>query len=167
MPVRQALDTIVDEETNLFIYHEIGEILQKTLDSETLRAVIGHFPGSVMEFVGRGVKDILADTHPQGLLAYVIREKRRSSLGFYLTFLDGLREKLFPEIKNGWQLFLADGNWEHIEKARRQCRERNRQIAGEIQTISAMIGSEPDDVVIQYFGNRILSPLGLESPKTA
>ncbi len=160
-----SLDTIVEQEMNLFIYHEVGEILQTTFASEALQAIIGHFPGSVMEFVGRAVKDILADTHPQGLLAYAIREQRESSLGFYVTFLDGLREKLFPEILKAWRLFVADRDWNHIEQARAACRERNQQVAERIQEISRMIGNEPDELLVNRFNNRILAPLGLERPK--
>ncbi len=162
-----ALDNIVDEEMNLFIYHEIGEILQTTLTSDSLRGIIGHFPGTVLEFVSRAVKDILADTHPRGLLAYVVREQRQSSLGFYLSMLDGLRERLFPEIIAAWQLFLADGNWAHIEQARATCWERHQQVAEQIQAISLAIGSDPDELLIRRFNNQILAPLGLEKPKDA
>ena len=109
--LKAALESIVEEEMNLFIYHEIGEIRQTTLTSEALRAIIGHFPGSAIEFVSRSVKDILADTHPSGLLAYVIREQRDSSLGFYLSMLDGLRERLFPEIIAAWQQ-LVPHRWQ-------------------------------------------------------
>jgi hypothetical protein len=164
---KASLDTIVEQEMNLFIYHEVGETLQTTFDSESLRAIIGHFPGTVIEFVGRAVKDILADTHPLGLLSYVIREERESSLGFYLTFLDGLRQKLFPEIQNAWQLFVTDRNWNYIEQARNSCWERNQQVAQHIKDISRMIGSSPDDLIVSHFNNLILVPLGLEMPKEA
>ncbi len=165
--MKAALDNIVDQEMNLFIYHEIGEILQTTLDSEALRTIIGHFPGTVLEFVGRAVKDILADTHPKGLLAYIVREQRQSSLGFYLSLLDGLRERLFPEIAAAWQLFASDRNWTHIEQARATCWERNRQVAEQIRAITETIGKDPDDLIMQRFNSRILSPLGLEKPKEA
>ncbi len=158
-----ALDTIVDGEMNLFIYHEIGEMLQRSFPSGLLQAIIGHFPGTVIEFVGRAVKDILADTHPQGLLAYVIREQRESSLGFYLTFLDGLREKLFPEIAKAWQLFLADGDWTHIDQARSSCWQNNGRVARQIQEISSMIGNDPDEQILCRFNDRILAPLGLDT----
>ena len=105
---KHSLDAIVEQEMDLFIYHEVGEILQQDLASESLCRIIDRFPGSVLEFVGRAVKDILADSHPQGLLAYVIRERRPSSLGWYLTFFDALREKLFPEMPAAWQQFFAD-----------------------------------------------------------
>ena len=165
--LKAALENIVEEEMNLFIYHEIGEIRQTTLTSDSLRGIIGHFPGTVLEFVSRAVKDILADTHPSGLLAYAIRERRDSSLGFYLSMLDGLRERLFPEIIAAWQLFLADNNWEHIEQARVTCWERNQQVAEQIQAISLAIGSDPDELLMRRFNNQILAPLGLEKPKDA
>ena len=118
-----------------------------------------------MEFVGRAVKDTLADTHPQGLLSYAIREQRESSLGFYLTFLDGLRQKLFPEIPGAWKLFVADGDWSHIEQARVACRKRNQQAAEQIQEISRRIGHDPDELLLGCFNSRILAPLGLERPE--
>jgi hypothetical protein len=164
---KSSLDTIVEQEMSLFSYHEVGEILQTTFNSESLRAIIGHFPGTVIEFVGRAVKDILADTHPRGLLSYVIREKRDSSLGFYLTFLDSLKEKLFPEIRHAWQLFLTDRDWNHIEQARNSCWERNQQVAQRIKTISLMIGDDSDEHILSRFNSRILVPLGLEKPKEA
>jgi hypothetical protein len=162
-----SLDNIVDQEMNLFIYHEVGEALQTIFDSESLRTIIGNFPGTVIEFVSRAIKDILADIHPHGLLSYVIKEKRESSLGFYLTFLDGLRQKLFPEIHDAWQLFIADKDWNHIEQARNTCWERNQQVAQHIKDISRMIGSNPDDLIISHFNKRVLVPLGLETPKEA
>ncbi len=160
-----ALDTIVEQEMNLFIYHEIGEILQTTFDSEALRTIISHFPGTVLEFVGRAVKDILADTHPKGLLAYIVREKRDSTLGFYLSLLDGLRERLFPEIAAAWGLFASNRSWAHIEQARATCWERNQQVAEQINAISKTIGKGSDEVIMQRFNSQILSPLGLEKPK--
>jgi len=160
--LRDRLDTMVKYEMNLFIYHEVGEILQSTLSSETLRVIIDHFPGSVLEFVSRAVKDILADTHTQGLLSFVIRERRLSSLGFYLTFMDGLREKLFPEMQKAWQLFLDDWDWHHIEQARSACWQRNQRMAEQIAEVAGMIGVEDDEVCISQFKREVLVPLGIE-----
>ena len=164
---KQSLDTIVEQEMNLFIYHEVGEILQADLSSESLRRIVDHFPGSVLEFVGRAVKDIQADAHPSGLLAYILREKRHSTLGLYLSFFDGLREKLFPELLAAWRLFVADGDWRHIEHARSACWLRNQGLARRIQDAAGMIGTEPDDKVLEFFNNQVLEPLGLDKAKTA
>ena len=162
--LKAALDTMVEQEMNLFIYHEIGEILQATFDSESLRTIVDHFPGTAIEFACRAVKDILADTHPQGLLAYIVREQRDSSLGLYLSLLDGLRQRLFPEISVGWERFLADGNWRHIEQARSSCWERNRQMAEQIKAISQAVGNDTDQQLIDRFNTLVLSPLGFEIP---
>jgi hypothetical protein len=162
-----SLDAIVDQEMDLFLYHEVGEMLQGERISEALRRLVARFPGSVLEFVGRAVKDILADTHPAGPLAYIVREQRPTSLGLYLTFFDSLREKLFPEIRPAGLRFAADGDWLHIEQARRTCWLRNNALAQEIEHCAGMIDREPDNAIVEYFNTRILAPLGLDPAKTA
>jgi hypothetical protein len=159
------LDSIVDQEMDLFIHHELGETRQDTLSTETLQKIIGHFPGTVVEFVSRAVKDIHADTHPDGLLAFLIEGQRESSLGFYLTFLDALRSKLFPEITSAWRLFVVDHDWRHIALARHSCWLRNRAIAGQITAIAETIGDESDQRIVARFAEQILRPLGLDTPQ--
>jgi hypothetical protein len=161
---KELLDTIVDEQMDLFIYHEVGEILQTDFDSLALKTIIGHFPGSAIEYVCRALKDVLADTHPRGLLAHIIRERRDTTLGFYVGFLDGLREKLFPEMSEGWQEYLDSGDWLSIERARQRCRDNNRERADRIKTIAGTIGKATDEQVISAFNTRILTPLGLDIP---
>ena len=161
--LQERLDYIVDEELNLFMYHEVGETLETTFSSDIFQNLIGRFPSSIVELVCRAVKDILADTHPSGLLAYTIREKKDSSLGLYLGFLDGMREKLFPEIKTHWHYFLDSDDWDHIEQARSTGRSRFLAIARDLGEIAQMIDSVPDDQIMVKFQDRILQPLGLES----
>jgi hypothetical protein len=89
---KNSLDNIVDAEMDLFIYHEVGEALQTTLDSSTLQTIVSQFPGSLYELVCRSIKDILADTHPEGLLAHLIREQRETSLcGLALTGIEPMK----------------------------------------------------------------------------
>lgn len=162
--LKSRLGEIVDEEINLFIYHEIGEILQNRFDSKTLQKFINAFPGSVIEFVCRGIKDVLADTHPKGLLAYIIREKRESSLALYLAMLDGLRAKLFPEIASGWKLFLSKKEWHNIEMARSDCWDKYSQIAETIRTVGSKIGKQSDDYIAELFSQKVLLPIGFDYP---
>lgn len=159
---KARLDAIVEKEMNLFIYHEVGEIHQKTLDTTTFRNLVGRFPGSVIEFICRALKDTLADTHPKGPLAYILRKKSESTLSFYIGFVDGLRKKLFPEIMTAWQHFLQTRDWSVIEEARVACRNRNLQLAEKVRRISQMIDSYPDKHVQSRFNNDIILPLGLE-----
>ncbi|MFV0437297.1 MAG: Sfum_1244 family protein [Desulfopila sp.] len=162
--LRQSLDTIVRQERDLFIYHEVGEMLEGALPTEILQEIIGRFPGSVLEFVSRAVKDLLADTHPQGLLAFTVREKRHTTLSFYLAFLDGLRAKLFGEIHTGYRAYLADRDWRHIEGARSDCRRRLQEIAIRIGEIAGRIDEASDEEIQQAFASEVVVPLGLELP---
>jgi len=163
---KDNLDNIVNAELDLFIYHEVGEVLQKTFDSSALQKIIGRFPGSVYELVSRSIKDILADTHPGGLLSHLISEKRETSLSFYVGFLDGLRKQLFPEIVAVQQKFQDDHDWQAIENARISCRENTLRYAERLKTISENIGHASDDQVRELFNRQILQPLGLAIPQS-
>jgi hypothetical protein len=160
--LRRRLEEIVNLELDLFIHHEIGELLEATLDSERVRAVISRFPGSVIEFVCRAVKDVLADTHPYGALSHICRERTSSSLGLYVSFLDGLRMELFPEMSEAWKQFYLHTDWPAVETARDRCRQRLAGIGAEICRISDDIDHLSDQQVIERFNERILVPLGLE-----
>lgn len=160
--LQQALDAMVEQETDLFIYHELGEQLETTLSSAELRALVARFPGSALEFVGRALKDLLADTHPRGLLAHLIRERRQSSLAFYLAFADGLRQTLFPELAVAWQSLRSDGDWRHIEEARLTARRRFAEFAGHCRELAGCIDRQSDQQILDAFAARVLIPLGLD-----
>ena len=163
--LQERIDAIVDTELDLFIYHEIGELLQKTLDSATLQKIILTFPASVIELVCRSIKDILADTHPQGLLRHLIDEKRETSLSFYIGFLDGMRKILFPEIFIAFNTFLTDKNWLVIEQARESCRKRNLELARRVKALAEKIGIKPDEEIQKAFHAEIVQPLGIDTPQ--
>lgn len=162
---RAKLDTIVEEEIPIFIYHEVGETKQQTFDSETLRKIVAVFPDSVIEYVARAVKDVLADTHPEGMLQFIIREKRAGSLGFYVGFLAGLRRLLSPQILDSFAGVTEDGDWGGVEKARLACRDSNRQLADTIRSIADRLYSEDREEVKMRFYREVLTPLGLDIPK--
>ncbi len=158
------LERIVTRELDLFIYHEVGEILDNSLNRTTLHYLFERFGGSVIEFVCRAVKDILADTHPRGLLAHIIREEKESTLSLYVSFLDGLRTELFPEMTPAWNRFLEDRDWQALQRTRSECRSRNLQLAEKIAQIAARAEDYPDDIVMQQLCDQILTPLGLDLP---
>ena len=134
--LRHQFEALVEQETALFIHHEIGELLQTTLDSATLQKVISRFPASLIELVCRAIKDVLADTHPQGVLAHVIEAERETSLSFYIGFLDGLRAQLFPEIFQAFHDFRTTSDWQLIERARAVGRGRNMELAVKIRNLA-------------------------------
>ncbi len=162
---RRRLDVLVESEIPIFIHHEVGEILQQTFDSNTLRKIISTFPDSAIEYVSRAVKDVLADTHPRGMISYIIREKRDASLGFYAGFLAGLRRVLSPEITQVFDPFLESGDWSMVEKARVACRDNNSRMAEKIIQLAGLIGREDSEQIKLRFYEDILVPLGLEPPE--
>ena len=162
---RDKLDAIVDNEIPIFIYHEVGEKMQQSLDSDTLRRIISAFPDSAIEYVSRAVKDVLSDTHPLGMISYIIREQRESSLGIYVGLLAGLRRELFPQITSRFDDFLKNHDWKIIEEARQICREKNLQLAEKISHITRRLDREPSEKVQFRFNEEILIPLGLDAPE--
>lgn len=162
---RDSLDYMVDREIPIFIYHEVGEKMQTTLDSFTLKKIVASFPESAVEFVSRTIKDILADTHPLGMINFIIREKRSASLGLYVGFLDGLRKLLFPEISDAFQRFVHNEDWQLIEQARKQCRARNLRFAEKICEIVQTIDQIPLESSRERFNREVMVPLGLDIPE--
>jgi hypothetical protein len=157
-------DTIIDQEVEIFIYHEVGESQKNSLNSKVLKKIIAAFPGSALELVARAVKDILADTHPKGLLGHILAREKKSSLGFYVSFLDGMRKHLFPEISEASQQFWKSGDWSLIEKARKESRTRNEEIAGRLQQLSQRLDKDSPEKNQIWVEKNVLAPLGLQVP---
>lgn len=159
--LRDKLDTIVESEMPIFIHHEIGELRETGLDSATLHAIIAAFPDSPIELVARGVKDILADTHPEGMLSFILHHRRQASLSFYLGFLDGIRKLLFPEIGPAYRQFMEDSDWSGISRVRDQAREANLVRSAILKAAAQdldIIGSGP---VGERLQEELLTPLGM------
>ncbi|MDP2105823.1 MAG: hypothetical protein Q8J76_07500, partial [Desulfobulbaceae bacterium] len=127
----------------------------------TLHAIIAAFPDSPIELVARGVKDILADTHPEGMLSFILHHRRQASLSFYLGFLDGIRKLLFPEIGPAYRQFMEDSDWSGISRVRDQAREANLVRSAILKAAAQdldIIGSGP---VGERLQEELLTPLGM------
>ena len=111
------LKKIVAAETDTYIYHELGELQDTVLDRDIWRRVIAAFPHTVIEFLARTVKDLLADTNEYGTLRHIISQRKAASLAFYVAFLEGLLKEMFPEIIEAFQNFMNTHNWEAVEQA--------------------------------------------------
>ncbi len=159
------LDNIADREMTSFIYHEVGEMQDNPLDSETLRKIVSQFPHSPLEFLTRSIKDVLADTHPKGMVGHILAERKETSLGFYTAFLDGLRKVLFPEIVEACKVFIDNGDWGVIEQAMVNCRDANLLRAEKLRSISGRLDKEPLESLQEEAEKELLEPLGLTGSK--
>lgn len=158
---RDKFDSIVESEIPTFIHHEIGELRESGLASAALHSLIAAFPDSPIELVARGVKDILADTHPDGMLSFILQDRREASLSFYLGFLDGMRKLLFPEIGPAYQQFRQDSDWSWIARARDQAREVNQNRAAILQAAVQDLAAIGSKSVGERLRRELLAPLGL------
>ncbi len=113
--LRERLDQMVADQMEDHLQHEIGELRDRVFDRDLWREIIAAFHGSPIELLARALKDLLADT--QRTLPHIIEARRASSLAFYAAFLDGLRPRLFPEIRRAFEDFPASGNWQPVEQA--------------------------------------------------
>ena len=115
--IQQSLEKIVTDEMERYIYHELGEIQDTKFNRQTWREIIATYPHTPIELLARSVKDLLADTNDFGTLRFIIRERKASSLAFYVAFLDGLMKELFPEIRPAFKKFIKTKDWHIINDA--------------------------------------------------
>ncbi|KPK00542.1 MAG: hypothetical protein AMJ60_00735 [Desulfobacterales bacterium SG8_35] len=160
-----VFDDIVEKELDIFIYHEVGESQENLLDSKVLKGIIGAYPASVLELLARSVKDILADTHPKGLLSHIVAMEKKSSLGFYLSFLDGMRKLLCPELNEASKGFWDTGDWSLLKNAGMACREKNEALALKFRDLKQRLdkGESPEELRV-WAEENVLAPLGLQLP---
>lgn len=115
--MQQHLPAILAAQKDNYIYHEIGELSDSTFDPKIWRELIAAFPHSPAELLARGLKDLLADTHPNGTLHHLAKNRKLAGLGFYAAFLDGMLKELFPRLRNAFEDFTKTRNWRLIRDA--------------------------------------------------
>lgn len=159
--LRDKLDSIIDEEMAAVIYHEVGEAVDNSIDRNTFEKAIAAFPSSPIELLVRALKDILADTNPRGMVGYILAEKKKTSLGFYVTFLSGLHKVLFPEMPEAFRKFSVHGDWREIERATAACRRNNLVRADKLNALCRRLEADSPDRIRLRIQQEILAPLGL------
>jgi Family of unknown function (DUF6866) N-terminal domain/Family of unknown function (DUF6866) C-terminal domain len=115
--LHRNLYRITANETDTYIYHELGEIRDAVFDRKIWQEVIAAFPHTPIELLTRTIKDLLADTGEYGTLPHIIREQKTGSLAFYVAFLESFTKILFPQIIDAFQNFIQNRDWEYIEEA--------------------------------------------------
>ncbi len=105
-------------ELETWIHHEIGEFLEEGFLGDVWHEIVSAYSNSPIEIYARVVKDLLADTHPQGLLGHIVKHRIKSSLGFYVAGARPFTRLLFPEIRDAFERFMPVEDWSIIEEAR-------------------------------------------------
>jgi len=114
---RQHFDRLFAVASRIFVDHEIGEIREAVFPRETWRRIVGAFPHTPVELSVRALKDLLADTGPQGTLRRIVEDRDAAALGFFIAFLDGMRKEFFPELRRVFPEFVRQEDWRIVEDA--------------------------------------------------
>ena len=147
-------------ESETWVYHELGEALQKEFQLELWQEIIASYSNTVVEKAARAVKDILADTHEQGLLAHIITQRKIGSLGFYLCLIPPMSRAIFPEISTAFERIRTAKDWNFLEEARHRGYQRARVMAAKLTGYHLEGRTRGPDWVRSRVETELINPLG-------
>jgi hypothetical protein len=133
--IDKKLSLIALSEVDIYIHHELGEAFEGEKLGDEWKNLLIDLSGRKAEFFSRGIKDLISDTSEQGMVKYIIENRKEGSLGFYIVFLEGYRKLLFPEIVKAFEKFIELGDWELIEDARKAGYKKARGYAERLLSI--------------------------------
>lgn len=113
-----SLKPVAENELDAWIHHEVGEAHEGVFTGHRWHEIVGAYANSPVEVFTRVIKDLLADTNDSGLLAHIVRNRLKSSIAFYVSFLRPFTRAVFPEISLAFRRFTTSGDWGEIERAK-------------------------------------------------
>ena len=155
------LERIAWLELETWVYHEIGEALDDGFDGRLFRELVSAYANSPVEIFVRVLKDVLADTHPGGLLGHIVQNRIESSLGFYVAFQSAISRTVFPEIREAFRRFRQIGDWGLIEAARDAGRKNMLHHLVELTRVQSEAPASGTDAGRERILSEILQPLGI------
>lgn len=166
-PARLAstLHHVAARELEAWIYHEVGEVHEQAFDGQVWHEIVATYANSLVEIFARVTKDLLADTHPEGLLGHIIRHRRHSTLGFYVAFMRPFTRAVFPEITEAFRQFRLAEQWAVIDEARSNGYAKAASLARQLVEIHEKGSGKPPEWAIAEIQERLITPLGI--PGTA
>lgn len=122
--IRRHMETILDVQQTIYLWHEVGELEEQAFDRELWRQIISDYPHTVVEMFVRTLKDILADTGDNGTLSFIVAHHYAAALGLYMAFIKGLFPLLCGEFVRAFDRFLNDPQWEILAFAKDAIRQK-------------------------------------------
>jgi len=115
--LHRRIEAASSDVAKILIMHELGEAFEDDQIDRWLD-LLNHCTNKISELSIRGINDLLADTTEMGPLTFIVKNKDRVLLSFYMILLDGIRKNLFPEMMDAFQSFIDNSDWSSIEKAK-------------------------------------------------
>ncbi|MBU0514087.1 MAG: hypothetical protein KJ621_04880 [Proteobacteria bacterium] len=155
-----AVDEVCGAEVETYLAHERGEARDDTLDPAAWREAVADHAATEIELLARTLKDLLADTHDQGLLIHVRDADRPASLLFYLAFVPMLHRLLMPEVVAAAERFVTRPDWEELTRAKDEARQRIVGLSRRLFDLIEAGRHRPPDWTRREVHDRIVVPLG-------
>ena len=155
------LERIARRELESWVYHEIGEVLETGFDSGLWQELVSTYANTPVELFARVLKDVLADTHPEGLLGHIVQNRVESSLGFYVAFQRAISRSVFPEIREAFFRFRQTNDWSLIEAARESGQRNMYRHAAALTLLHREAQEAGTDRARALIISEILEPLGI------
>ena len=155
------LKRIAKRELETWVYHEIGEVLETGFDSGLWRELVSAYANTPVEIFARALKDILADTHSEGLLGHIVQNRLESSLGFYVAFQRAISRMVFPEIREAFLRFRQTGDWSLIDAARESGQRNMHRYAAALTRLHREAQASGTVGALARIISEILEPLGI------
>lgn len=149
-------------ELEVLVHHEIGEAGEDVFPAGLWHEMVETHKQTLVEIFLRSVKDLLADTHPRGLLGHVIAAGKDHSLALYLAMMRPIARVLFPEMGQALAR-LADGpDWAGLERLRRAGYRKGRDLALRLVELHVACGTMAEPGRVQdRIVEEVIRPLGI------
>ncbi len=122
--IRDHFDAILRVQQQIFLQHEIGELEETVFDRDVWQRMLADYPHTAVELLIRTLKDLLADTSPQGALTWLLQNRDEAALGLYMAFGNGFRRLLTHELICAFDAFGRDRQWERMNAAVHAVRQK-------------------------------------------
>ncbi|MGC2520621.1 MAG: Sfum_1244 family protein [Burkholderiales bacterium] len=136
----QALERMVEAETEAIILHELGESQAELLLGTPWCDMLGTLSSKRAELVARAVRDNLADC--ASTLPALFAAGADASIHFYFANFDGMRKALFPKLDRAYRRWRDGGELAEFADTVRSGRAHWEEAARRLLDIGKLAGGD-------------------------
>ena len=125
---------LAGDAAEIFVMHEAGEAYEDEHDDDW-HDILFEGCDKATELFLRGIKDVRADTSSFGPLKSICETGSSARLSVLVSFMDGIRREIFPEIRAAFEQVREHDDWSVIEDARMAGYRRAEKLQAELVLI--------------------------------
>jgi len=125
----KRIEAMAERYADILLLHEVAESLEEAAE---WKDILIWSEDRTVELYLRAIKDLMADTSDHGPYKKIVDTRDRGALSLSVALMEGFRKTLFPEIREAYQEFMHQEEWEIIENACRAGYERFRSLRDNI-----------------------------------